>query len=213
MFSQRKSDIGLIGGTTYYMGDLNPSKQFYLPAYFGGALFRYNFEPRNSVRISAAYGKLIGNSAGYGDPFVEQLRTEFITNITDLSANYEFNFIPYKTANRKLKQSLYLTAGLGYYIVLNSTARPQPITGFTTRNHLTVPFGMGYKFNVAKKLSAGFEVTERKTFNDVSIDGIHNIDPEGVKALFGNKDWYTFAGIFITYKIFNYREDCPAYND
>jgi hypothetical protein len=212
-FSQRKSDIGVFAGTNYYMGDLNPSKQFYLPGYSAGPIFRYNFEPRNSIRVSALYSKLQGNTSGYGDAYVESLNTSFNTNLVDFAANYEFNFIPYKTANRKLKQSLYLTAGLGYYIVLSTSARQLPSSGFLSNNHLTIPFGMGYKFNATKKLSAGFEITERKTFNDSALDGMLNIGSESEKALLGNKDWYTFAGIFITYKIFSYREDCPAYND
>ena len=30
-------------------------------------------------------------------------------------------------------------------------------------------------------------------------------------VFFHNKDWYSIVGIFVTYKIFNWREDCPAY--
>jgi len=200
-YSQRKSDIGLFGGTSYYMGDLNPSKHFRTPGYAFGPIFRYNFEPRNSLRISAIYHTLKANTVGYGDPFVESLGSDFDAPFLDLAANYEFNFIPYKTANRKLKQSLYLSAGLGYHI----SRSPE------TRNHITIPFGIGYKFNVTKKMSAGAEVSVRKTFSDDAIDGQRNTGSDDFN-LVGNNDWYTFAGIFISYKIFNYREDCPAYD-
>jgi hypothetical protein len=203
-FSQRKSDIGIFAGTSYYMGDLNPSKQFYKPGYAIGPIYRYNFEPRNSIRISAIYHNLRGSSTGYGDPYIESLNTSFDATFIDAAANYEINFIPYKTANRKLNQSLYLSAGIGYHFVLTSSVP-------TAKSHFTIPFGMGYKFNVTKKLSAGAEVSVRKTFTDTGIDGVTNIASELNNTLFGNKDWYTFAGIFISYKIFNYREDCPAY--
>lgn len=205
MFSQRKSDIGIFAGASYYMGDLNPSKYIYFPRYAIGPIYRYNFEPRNSVRVSAIYHKLSGNTLNYGEPFVESLNTSFDATFVDASANYEINFLPYKTANRKMTQSLYLSAGLGYHFVLASTV---PVA----KSHFTIPFGLGYKFNVAKKLSAGTEVSVRKIFTDSGIDGVTNIASEQNKSLFGNKDWYTFAGIFITYKIFNYREDCPAYD-
>jgi len=206
VFSQRKSDIGFFAGTSYYMGDLNPGKHFYYPGFAIGPMFRYNFEPRNSVRVSAIYHGLTGNTANYGDPFVESLpNPTFDATFIDAAANYEINFIPYKTANRKLNQSLYLSAGLAYHIVINST---EP----SGKSHFAVPFGIGYKFNTTKKMSAGVELSVRKTFNDTAIDGTTNIAMENSNTLFGNKDWYTFAGIFISYKIFNYREDCPAYD-
>jgi hypothetical protein len=204
-FSQRKSDIGIFGGTSYYMGDLNPSKHFYSPGYAFGPIYRYNFDPRSSIRFSGIYHKLSGNSAGYGDLYVESLNSSFDATFIDASANYEINFIPYKTANRKLKQSLYLTAGAGYHVLLTTNAKEG-------MSHFMIPFGIGYKFNTTKKMSAGVELSVRKTFTDTGIDGITNIDSETNNTLFGNKDWYTFAGIFISYKIFNYRDDCPAYD-
>jgi hypothetical protein len=203
-FSQRKYDIGIFAGTSYYMGDLNPSKHFYFPGYAFGPILRYNFDPRSSIRFSGIYHNLSGNSINYGDPYVESLNANFDATFIDAAANYEINFIPYKTANRKLNHSLYLTAGLGYHIKITSNASEG-------KSHLMIPFGIGYKFNASKKMSAGVELSVRKTFTDTGIDGITNIDTETNNALFGNKDWYTFAGIFISYKIFNYREDCPTY--
>jgi hypothetical protein len=201
VFSQRKSDIGFFAGTSYYMGDLNPQKHFYLPGYAIGPMFRYNFEPRNSIRLSGIYHNLQGNSQGYGDVYVQSLNTEFDATFIDIAANYEINFIPYKTADKKKNKSLYLSAGLGYHVALTGKAK----------NHFTIPFGIGYKFNVTKKLSAGAELSVRKTFNDSAIDGKTNISGNKIN-LVGNNDWYTFAGIFISYKIFNFREECHAYD-
>ena len=200
-FSQRRADIGIFAGTSYYMGDLNPVKHFYMPGFAIGPMYRYNFEPRNSIRLSAFYHNLKGASAGYGDPYIESLNSVFDVTFIDAAANYEINFIPYKTANKKLNQSLYLSAGLGYHFAISGG-------GF---NHFTLPFGIGYKFNLAKKLSAGLEVSERMTFNDTGIDGIRNFGSQK-NNLFGNNDWYTFAGIFVSYKIFNFREECHAYD-
>ncbi len=204
-YAQKKSDFGIFSGTSFYKGDLNPTKNFYLPGLAVGPIYRYNFEARNSIRLSTIYHSLKGETNGYGDPYVESLNSRFDATFVDVAANYEINFIPYKTANRKLNQSLYLSVGLSYNLLLSSN-NPE------AKNHLTLPFGMGYKFNLTKKLSAGAEMSVRKTFSDSAIDGETNIASESNKALFGNKDWYTFAGIFISYKIFNFREDCPAYD-
>ena len=204
-YAQRKSDIGIFAGTSYYMGDLNPVKHLYSSGFAIGPIYRYNFDPRNSIRFSSIYHSLSGNSRDYGDPYVESLNSSFTTTFIDAAANYEINFIPYKTTNRKFNQSLYLSAGLGYHLVITPKFS-------LLKSHLTIPFGMGYKFNITKKMSAGAEVSVRKTFTDTGIDEITNISTGPNNTLFGNKDWYTFAGIFISYKIFNYREDCPAYD-
>ena len=62
--------------------------------------------------------------------------------------------------------------------------------------------------NVAKRVTAGAEWSFRKSFND-RIDGLEN--PSGVHSVIHNNDWYSFMGIFITYKFFNFAGDCPAY--
>ncbi len=202
-YSQRKSDIGVFAGTSYYMGDINPSKHFYSPGLAIGPIYRYNFELRNSIRISAVYHTLKASDNDFNDPFQQLRDASFKASFIDAAAAYEFNFSPYKTTNRKYNQTFYLSAGIGYHIVISSNPY--------SPSHVTVPFGIGYKLNINKKFAAGIEFSERKVFTDL-MDGVENFTMEGNKHLFGNNDWYTFAGIFFTYKIFNFREDCPAYD-
>ncbi len=185
------------------MGDLNPSRYFYSPGIAIGPVYRYNFELRNSIRLNGFYHTLQANDLDFTDTFQILRNSSFTASFMDAALMYEFNFTPYKTAHRKFNHTFYLSGGLGYHVVIASTT--------SSNNHIIIPFGMGYKFNVNKKIAAGTELSVRKTFND-NIDGVENISLEGKKHLFGNNDWYTFAGIFITYKIFNFREDCPAYN-
>ena len=52
----------------------------------------------------------------------------------------------------------------------------------------------------------------RKTFTDL-IDGVANPGGEAVQTPVGNNDWYMFTGIFLTYKIFNVINECPAYEE
>jgi len=201
--AQRKSDIGFFGGTSFYMGDLNPAKPLYRPAMAFGPIYRYNFHSMSSLRISAIYHKLSASDLDFSDPFQQARSAEFNGSYIDFCAMYELNFRPYKTANRKLKYCLYTAAGIGYNLTLQSS-----VPGASS--NLILPFSAGFKFNAGKRLSMGMEFSPRKLFND-KIDGISNISLENKNPLFGNKDWYTFAGVFLTYKIFNYREDCPAY--
>jgi hypothetical protein len=203
IFAQRKSDIGFFGGTSFYMGDINTSRYFYSPGVVFGPIYRYNFEPRNSIRLHAFFYTLHADDRDFSDPTNTLRDASFSGNFVDAAAIYEFNFVPYKTTHRKYNRTFYLSGGIGYNFEISSDV--------PSGNYFTIPFGLGYKLNVTKKLAAGVELSIRKTFTDL-IDGVENIYIEGDKRLFGNNDWYTFAGFFITYKIFNFREDCPAYD-
>ncbi len=203
--AQRKSDIGIFAGVSYYMGDINTNRQFYAPSIAIGPIYRYNFNPRTAVRLSGIYHQLRGNDQDFSDPYQLARGASFSGSYIDLAAMYEFNFMPYQTANRKTKYTLYVAGGPGYNIVLSSNTS----TGINPRSHFTIPFSLGFKFNAGKRLSAGVEWSPRKTYND-RIDGVQNIGTENQHYLVGNKDWYNFAGVFFTYKIFN-RVECPTY--
>ena len=95
-----------------------------------------------------------------------------------------------------------MSAGLGYGIDLFGDSK----------SHLYIPFGGGVKVNLGKRLSSGVEVSARKTFTDL-IDGVVNPGGEDVQTPVGNNDWYMLTGLFFTYKIINYENDCPAYTE
>jgi hypothetical protein len=198
--AQRKSDIGLSGGTSYYMGDMNFTRHFHMPAASGGALIRYNLNPRNSFRFSAIYGSLRGSDPVLNDDY--STINSFNTSILDLAFTTEFNFRSYKTTKiRKYRYTPYVTGGITYTSVLSSDVPAENTPGLA--------FGAGFKYNLTVKLGAGFDWSFRKTFND-SFDGINN--PGENNMFFHNKDWYSLVQVFITYKIFDWKEDCPAYD-
>jgi len=200
--AQRKADIGMFSGISWYQGDIN-QQPFYSPGLALGAIFRYNFHLRTSVRLSAVYNTLSADDLDFNDALRQTRAAAFSTTGADLAAAWEFNFLPYKTAFRKTKYSPYVTAGIGYHLILSSSV--------PSESHFILPFGLGLKFNITEKLSGGIENTFRKTYND-NLDGLKNFSPDDQYRLFGNKDWYTFTGFFLTYKIFNIREDCPTYD-
>ena len=206
--AQRKSDIGLIGGVSYYMGDINHSQHFYSPSPAGGIIYRYNLNPRHSFRFSGAYTSLKGSDIDFEDAFQQQRNHSFKTSIIDLAITTEFNFKDYKpTKLRKDRHSPYVTAGLGYASVMSSSIEPRRDS--RAKSSTTIILGGGFKYNLARRWSIGAEWTFRKTLNDL-LDAEENIGADqGV--FFHNNDWYSIVGLFITYKIFNWREDCPTY--
>jgi hypothetical protein len=195
---QRRSDIGFMTAIPWYLGDLSysvPQPVIVPPAI--GPIIRYNFNMRNSLRAHVVLYDLAGSGDIFGQP-----GPEFHSSFVDLGLDFEFNWWPYKTAHRKSKYSPYVTAGLGYSIDRLGEAK----------SHLYLPFGLGMKADLGKKLSGGFEVSMRKTFTDM-LDGVSNPGGEEVQTPVGNNDWYMFTGVFFTYKIFNYLNDCPTYNE
>jgi hypothetical protein len=201
--AQRKSDIGIIGGASYYMGDINHSRHFYAPSPAGGIIYRYNLNPRHSFRFSGIYTSLKGSDRDFEDEYQLQRNQSFKTSIIDLAITTEFNFLDYSpTKLRKNRYSPYVSAGMGYASVMSSNVNASSTA--------TLQFGVGFKYNLTRRWSMGAEWTFRKNLNDL-LDGIENIGAEqGV--FFHNNDWYSIIGLFITYKIFNWREDCPAYD-
>ena len=67
--AQRKSDIGFFAGTAYYMGDINTNQQFYNPSIAIGPIYRYNFNPRTSLRFSGIYHRLKASDLDFTDPY------------------------------------------------------------------------------------------------------------------------------------------------
>jgi hypothetical protein len=103
----------------------------------------------------------------------------------------------------------------------------------------SIPFGIGFKKNIGKSVSFGLEWGLRKTFTDY-IDDVSTtyVDPavlssenrpisailadrsaaiNGIGMQRGNsynKDWYSFAGMILTFKINAKKKcKCPAYRE
>ena len=196
---------GFFGGAAYYLGDINNRKHFYNPTLSFGALAKHNFTEHHSLRINAFYGKLKGDDADFDGEYQQIRAQSFETSLLECNIGYEFNFLPYITNRRKNAHTPYFFAGIGYSFILSSTA------GDAT-SHVTVPFGAGYKWNVNEKVSVGCEWGFRKTFTD-TLDGVLNPGPDGSYSWSHNNDWYSFAGMYVTFKIFEKRIPCPAFKE
>jgi opacity protein-like surface antigen len=204
--AQRNSDIGVLIGGAYYLGDINPGKHFYSPSFTIGGIYRYNFNKRYALRINGLYSRLVGNDDDFPDRNIPlRPRVSFNTNIIDAVAQIEFNFLPYITGSEKGAFSPYVSAGFGGTLVLGSSVSNSAVV---PSNTLNFPFSAGIKYNVDNSLSIGAEWSFRKTFSD-RLDGVEGLIENG---LVHNNDWYSFVGVFITYKFFKFADDCPAYN-
>jgi len=195
-------EVGVFGGVCYYLGDINPRKQFYDMGLSTGGLVKYNFTEHHSLRFNAFLGQLKGDDLDFNNEYQKMRAQNFETSLIDFHVGYEFSFMPY-VINRYVKaHTPYIFAAIGYSFILSST------TGMA-KDHATIPFGVGYKYRFSENVSIGCEWGLRKTFTD-KIDGILNPGPDGSYSKTHNNDWYSFTGIYATFRLVEKGYACPG---
>lgn len=179
-FSQTM-EVGLYGGVSYYLGDLNPGKHFLNPQISYGFLARYNIDSRWAVKISGYRGKVKGNSQSSN--FLPDNDLSFESPVTDISAVAEFNFLKYITGSRRDFISPYIYTGISAFFYdpvsngysLRSLGTEGQKIGYEDRKpysniSVAIPFGLGVKFSLAKNLGMTFFWEMHKTFTDYLDD-------------------------------------------
>ena len=199
---QIKKDGGFFLGTSYYLGDINPTRQFYKPSPSFGGLFKFHFNNRHCLRFSGFYGQIQGSDRDFSNEFQQVRSKSFSASILDISAVYEFNFLPFQYDPRNVVFSPFIFGGIGYDFPIR--------TDYSVGPHLSIPFGMGIKYMASRKVTLGLEWSFRKTFQD-NIDGVASPGGSNENSLLSNKDWYSFAGFFITFRLFDNTGECPVY--
>ena len=199
--AQSKIELGAFGGVSYYLGNINPSDQFYSPSLAYGITLRYVLNNREAFRLAINDGQLKASDRDFDNAFQQNRDISFSTNLIDIDVLYEFNYLPFQYKQRHHSFTPFLFVGLGYEVILNST--------YNIPDHIAVPFGMGIKYLLNKKTTIGLEWSFRKTFQD-QIDGIGIPGGNQYKSILNNNDWYSFAGFFISFRLFD-NSICPVY--
>jgi hypothetical protein len=199
---QRNSDYGVFLGISSYMGDINPSKVMYSPLPAGGIFYRYNLHPRHALRANIFAGGLRANDLDFNNNFQKTRAASFSGIVGELAIQFEFNFLPYTTEGKLWDYSPYFAAGVGAVVTNYAVFAIEPV----------IPFSVGFKVNIYKNMGLEAEYGFRKTFYD-NFDGLKDFVAPSDFAWLHNNDWYSFAGIALTWKIYNKLAGCPAYSD
>lgn len=195
-FSQERKDIGIQAGGSYYMGDYNYGRPFYQTSPSFGIVFRYNTNNFYSFRLSGNYSMLKGSYSTFSH-YLPGITSSFNKSLFDVAALFEMNFMSFNTKRLKKDNfTPYVFLGLGG-AYLNGEVLPQ------------FPFGIGIKYCPLSRVTIGWEWRLSKTFTD-NVDNYNNVY-DGSKAIFHNNDWYSFFGIFVTYRVHNKKYTCPVY--
>jgi len=251
------SELGPMGGVSYYMGELNPGKQFFMVRPAVGLIYRYSGNPRWTWRVHGLVGGVQADDAKSAAASQIQRNLSFRSQIIEAAVILEFNFFPYEVGNPDKPFSPYIFGGIsmfrynpkalidGEYIPLQPLGTEgQGSAEYSLRKPYSLingsfPFGFGFKFHAFNRLGMSIEWGLRHTFTDY-LDDVSKTyaDPDVLFATNGeysailadrslvnagksntdlqrgnpnNKDWYSFAGLTITYKLVKKGEVCPAY--
>jgi hypothetical protein len=184
--AQKSGDVGLLGGVTYYMGELNPSMPFRMPKPAFGIMYRQNFNSRISLRVHAIRGTVAGDDAvSKANP---ERNLNFESNITEAGLQFEINFFEYYIGSRMHSITPYIFGGASVFSfkpfgnVSGATVELQPLAteGQGTASYpdrkpynlyaFSMPFGIGVKYSVSKLIGLGAEWGMRKTSTDYLDD-------------------------------------------
>lgn len=196
-----KFDLGAGLGMSGYLGDVNQSNVYRNPGFAGQVSFRYIADSRWAVRGLFTTAGLKGNSSQFSNKFPGLEDYSFTSQIYDLGARVEFNFLPYgmgETFKRLKRWTPYLAVGLG--------ACMSAADGGTWVT-MSVPMAFGFKFKLAERLNLSAEFCMSKTVGD-HLDGKLS-DLQGIKSDFvKNTDWFSTVLIGISYEFGKRCETC-----
>ena len=177
--AQKSGDLGLMGGVTYYMGDLNPDMPFRMSKPAFGLLYRQNFNSRISLRVHGLRGSVAG------DDLVSMTNPErnlnFESKLTEAGLQVEINFFEYFIGSRLHPVTPYIFGGPSVFFfkpygnLPSGKTELQPLTteGQSEKYKLYAfsgSFGIGVKYSVNKLIGVGAEWGMRKTTTDYLDD-------------------------------------------
>ncbi len=251
---KRNTEIGVLLGTSYYLGDLNTS-HFAQSSAAAGLIVRRNINKRFCYKAEAMVINIRADERNKDDVIANNRGLHFRSIVYDLSGQIEFNFLPYQPENPLYQWTPFVFTGIslfhynpqaenrnGEWVNLqNLGTEGQGSTSYPERKpysltQIAVPIGGGIKIAVNENFNIILEYSVRKTFSDYIDDvsetypliGLTDIAPETYEmsdpnydisdpSTFpsnaergdpGKKDWYSFAGITLSFTLNNDAKGC-----
>jgi len=251
------TEIGILLGTSYYLGDLNTT-HFNQPLPAAGLIIRKNIDKRFAYKAEVMYLNIKSDERNSGDSIAKNRGLHFKSPIYELSGQVEFNFLPFQPGNPLYTWTPYVYTGVsifnfnpqaedsygeftGSWLDLQELGTEgQGTTLFPDREKYSliqyaIAMGGGFKIAVNPSFNIMLEFGVRKTFTDYLDDvsttypgSLSDMTPEATYMsdpttddhtngthLAGSqrgdpdkKDWYSFAGITLSFKLNNNTKGC-----
>ncbi|HRH10315.1 MAG TPA: DUF6089 family protein [Bacteroidia bacterium] len=230
----RQREIGIFGGASYYLGDLNTRTHFVYSKPAAGAFFRMAMTYRYAFRFGFNYGSVWASDSKSGELNQIERDLHFKSDIYEAHALYEFNFVDYRIGKDKLYFTMFLFAGIGGYYMNPKADLGSGYVNLTSLNtegqghsyskyQICVPFGVGIKWNATDIFGFGFEWGPRKLFTDYLDDASKAFpysnnantvqtfgtgDPGTMRGNPKSKDWYFYYGFTLQMRLPKKNAEC-----
>jgi hypothetical protein len=182
-----RSELGVMVGGSYYIGDLNQFGHFKKTQLAGGLIFRYNVHSRVAVRGTFTYMSVKADDLDSQEALQQERSLNFKSQIWELAGGVEFNYFPFQIGHKRYKGTAYLFAELAVFRMDPKTEydgdeislRPLGTEGQGTslsskgkysNFQVSIPFGFGGRVSLGKSACLGVEVGIRKTYTDYLDD-------------------------------------------
>ncbi|MDA3615771.1 type IX secretion system protein PorG [Polluticaenibacter yanchengensis] len=181
-------EFGIGVGAAHYFGDLNNTMTVDRPKMAASIFFRKNFGNYIALRAEGTFAQL-GYSDIHSKNEFQQIRNlSFNANIFEFSVAGDFNFFRFIPGTKDYNFTPYVTLGLGAmsynpYAYLNNEKYFLRDLGTEGQNSdlypdrkpygsmaMTIPFGVGIKYNVTPGMNVFFELKHRFTSTDYLDD-------------------------------------------
>ena len=186
---KENTEVGFIGGASYYLGDLNTT-HFNNSLPFGGIVIRKNIDRRFSYKAELLYLNIAADDRDDAtDTIAINRGLHFRSSVFELSGQIEFNFLPFEAGNALYTWTPFVYTGLsffhfnpqaenkdGLWVNLQELGTEgQGSTSFPERKkypltQLAIPLGGGLKIAVNPSFNIILEYGVRKTFTDYLDD-------------------------------------------
>ncbi len=187
----KSHELGFNFGGGYYIGEINPNYENVLrnAKFSFGMSYKRFFSKRWGLRASAMYGSTEAWDKNSSDPMLQYRNLNFRNRFYEFGLMGEINFFDYQM-NSKNWITPYMFGGMAYYM-MNPEGFYQggwiPLQTMYTEaqtpanqyklNGLSMPFGVGLKFNILGAMGVSFEWSMRKTWTDY-FDDVSGLYPD-----------------------------------
>ncbi len=189
-------EVGVSGGLSYYIGDINFGKHFSQSEISYAGTLRYYQNLRWAFRFQ--YSKYNLTSSDKVAAYIPDRGLEISSEIDDISFITEFNFFEYWTGSKRDRVTPYIFAGISLFKFNTTDFDGKALQ--SEKNSWSIPFGLGVKYSLNKRIGATLEWQIHKAFTD-EIDGVVDNMIGDKPIVFGYKcDWYNMLGLTISYR-------------
>lgn len=212
----KTSELGVGVGGASYKGEIAPNYRFLnnRPAFT--VFYKKDVSQPLVLRAGLTLGLMRAHDEDVKRPLNQLRRADMVTNLAELSAGIDYNFLNYYDQRRHIRWTPYffLGAAVANYnnkvVLQNNVIKP-----FENSFVLSIPMGIGLKYALSRHWNLGLEAAARKTLFRAGdkIDYLKNKNHESNppnELPYTNpydNDWYFYNGISISYTF--YKLICP----